>query len=101
MLWKFSLRLLGAVWQREDSLSVLKSIFTFILLLMTSGCWGQPGIPMTPAGSALQAWLDAINSGQVAKISAYVKIDRFNPERRLAHEFERTLRWLRTSIHTE
>ncbi len=33
----------------------------------------QPQIPATPAGQTLQAWLDAFNSGDRAKIEAYVK----------------------------
>jgi hypothetical protein len=33
----------------------------------------QPAIPDTPAGHTLQAWLDAFNSGDTAKIEAYVK----------------------------
>lgn len=33
----------------------------------------QPGIPGTAAGRTLQAWLDAFNSGDRAKIEAYVK----------------------------
>ncbi|MBV9269265.1 MAG: hypothetical protein JO061_24055 [Acidobacteriaceae bacterium] len=33
----------------------------------------QPAIPETPAGHTLQAWLDAFNSGDAAKIEAYVK----------------------------
>jgi retinol-binding protein 3 len=33
----------------------------------------QPAIPGTPAGRTLQAWLDAFNSGDRAKIESYVK----------------------------
>ncbi len=33
----------------------------------------QPAIPDTPAGRTLQAWLDAFNSGDRAKIENYVK----------------------------
>jgi hypothetical protein len=73
MLWKSSLRLFETIRQRGGSTSVLKTAFTFVLLLTAFGCWGQVGIPKTPAGNALQAWLDAINSGEVAKVSAYVK----------------------------
>ena len=35
-------------------------------------------IPKTPAGEALRAWLDAFNSGDTARLSAYYR--RFQPE---------------------
>jgi hypothetical protein len=43
-------------------------------LLFAFGCaWAQsPAIPDTPAGHALQSWLDAFNSGDRAKIQAYL-----------------------------
>src|SRR5215831_3040213 len=45
-----------------------------ILLLLGVGCGlAQTTIPDTPAGHTLQAWLDAFNSGDRAKIEAYVK----------------------------
>ena len=41
---------------------------------------GQATIPKTPAGYALQAWLDAINSREATKIQAYVaSIDSTQP----------------------
>src|SRR5690349_10102715 len=43
-----------------------------ILLLATAPAWSQsPAIPDTPAGHTLQAWLDAFNSGDRARIRAY------------------------------
>ncbi len=39
----------------------------------------QPAIPDTPAGRTLKAWFEAFNSGDRAKIEAYVK--KFDPER--------------------
>ncbi len=33
----------------------------------------QTSVPDTPAGRTLQAWLDAFNSGDRAKVEAYVK----------------------------
>src|SRR6266480_4760850 len=50
---------------------LLRSIFIF---LVSSACaWPQaPHIPDTPAGHTLQAWLDAFNSGDRARIQAYV-----------------------------
>ena len=44
------------------------------LLLMGVGCGlAQPTVPDTPAGHTLQAWLDAFNSGDRARIETYVK----------------------------
>ena len=43
-----------------------------ILLLAAARAWPQsPVIPDTPAGHTLQAWLDAFNSGDRARIQAY------------------------------
>ena len=36
-------------------------------------CMAQTSVPDTPAGHTLQAWLDAFNSGDRAKVEAYVK----------------------------
>src|SRR5882757_6891546 len=44
----------------------------FALLLVIVGC-GLAQVPDTPAGHTLQAWLDAFNSGDRAKIETYVK----------------------------
>jgi retinol-binding protein 3 len=45
----------------------------FVLLLTSAGCaLAQATIPDTPAGHTLQAWLDAFNSGDRAKIEAFV-----------------------------
>src|SRR5947208_3860771 len=47
--------------------------FVLILLLGAACTWSQPpSIPDTPAGHTLQAWLDAFNSGDRARIQAYV-----------------------------
>src|SRR6202012_3607819 len=44
------------------------------LLLLTASCGlAQTTVPDTPAGHTLQAWLDAFNSGDRAKIETYVK----------------------------
>src|SRR5882757_637751 len=50
----------------------------FVLLLVAAGCgFAQPTVPSTPAGHTLQTWLDAFNSGDRARIEAYVKtVDR-------------------------
>ncbi len=46
----------------------------FVLLFATAG-WGlaQVAIPDTPAGHTLRVWMDAFNSGDRARIEAYVK----------------------------
>ena len=44
------------------------------LLLLGVGCGlAQVTVPDTPAGHTLQAWLDAFNSGDRARIETYVK----------------------------
>jgi hypothetical protein len=44
-----------------------------VLLLGLARAWPQsPIIPDTPAGQALQAWLNALNSGDRARIQAYL-----------------------------
>ena len=50
----------------------------FAFLLVAVGCgFAQATAPDTPAGHTLQAWLDAFNSGDRAKIETYVKtVDR-------------------------
>jgi retinol-binding protein 3 len=46
----------------------------FALLLVGVGCGlAQMTVPDTPAGHTLQAWLDAFNSGDRARIETYVK----------------------------
>jgi retinol-binding protein 3 len=46
----------------------------FALLLVVVGCGlAQATVPDTPAGHTLQAWLDAFNSGDRARIETYVK----------------------------
>jgi retinol-binding protein 3 len=46
----------------------------FALLLVGVGCGlAQVTVPDTPAGHTLQAWLDALNSGDRARIETYVK----------------------------
>lgn len=45
----------------------------FVFFLISAGCaLAQVTIPDTPAGRTLQAWLDAFNSGDRAKVEAYV-----------------------------
>ena len=44
-----------------------------LLLLCAIPAFAQPQVPDTPAGHTLSAWLDAFNSGDQAKIDAYIK----------------------------
>jgi retinol-binding protein 3 len=45
----------------------------FVFLLLAVGCgMAQVSVPDTPAGHTLQAWLDAFNSADRAKIETYV-----------------------------
>src|SRR5580765_740883 len=47
-------------------------LFAVVVCLAICG-YGQTTIPDTQAGRTLQAWLDAFNSGDRAKVEAYVK----------------------------
>jgi hypothetical protein len=53
-------------------------LFLPILLFAAIGS-AQTTIPDTPAGKVLRAWLDAFNSGDRAKLEAYIK--KFDPEK--------------------
>src|ERR1700722_17370989 len=55
---------------------MLCRLFALLLVVVGSGL-AQANSPDTPAGHTLQAWLDAFNSGDCAKIETYVKtVDR-------------------------
>jgi len=56
----------------------LKIVLFIPALLFAAIGYAQTTIPDTPAGKALRAWLDAFNSGDRAKVEAYVKT--FEPE---------------------
>src|SRR5260370_26131021 len=44
-----------------------------VLLFIAACAWAQPpAIPDTPAGHTLQAWFDSFNSGDRARIQAYL-----------------------------
>lgn len=73
MFWEYRSRLFG-----KDQISGWRStvrgvVLAFLVPLMNCYSWGQVSIPKTPAGLALHAWLEAVNSGKDATISAYVK----------------------------
>jgi retinol-binding protein 3 len=52
-------------------------VAAFLFLSAANG-FGQTTIPDTPAGKTLRAWLEAFNSGERAKVEAYIKT--FDPE---------------------
>lgn len=56
----------------------LKVEFFIPVLLFASIGYAQTTIPDAPAGRTLRAWLDAFNSGDRAKVEAYIKT--FEPE---------------------
>jgi hypothetical protein len=51
----------------------IRRLVPLLLALCTTAPAQTPVIPDTPAGRTLQAWLDAFNSGDRAKIENYVK----------------------------
>jgi len=44
-----------------------------LMPVFAGAAWADVAIPDTPAGRTLQAWLDAFNSGDRARVEAYVK----------------------------
>ncbi|MGA7766448.1 MAG: S41 family peptidase [Candidatus Sulfotelmatobacter sp.] len=64
-----------------------KAGFALFLSVLLSGlvAHAQTSIPDTPAGKVLRAWLDAFNSGDRAKIEAYIQ--KFDPQQ----SFERMM----------
>ncbi len=48
-------------------------VFAALLTCGIAPIWCEVAIPDTPAGKTLQAWLDAFNSGERAKLENYVK----------------------------
>src|ERR1700730_7592173 len=60
---------------RRKNLKV--ELFILVLLFAAIG-YAQTTMPDTPAGRILRAWLDAFNSGDRAKVEAYIKT--FEPE---------------------
>src|SRR3984893_8784872 len=60
---------------RRKNLKV--ALFIPVLLFAAIG-YAQTAIPDTPAGRTLRAWFDAFNSGDRAKVEAYIKT--FEPE---------------------
>jgi retinol-binding protein 3 len=73
---------------RGSYLGLCKVLVLF--LLAVGHGFGQTGIPDTPSGRTLRAWLDALNSGDRAKVEAYAQT--FNP----AESVERML-----AVHNE
>src|SRR6202167_4648360 len=53
---------------------MIRNLLSLVLLLLGVDCGlAQVTVPDTPAGHTLQAWLDAFNSGDRARIETYVK----------------------------
>jgi retinol-binding protein 3 len=67
-----SARMTAPTNQLKNHGLILFGLFLLLLVCLGHG-FGQTTIPDTPAGKILQAWLDAFNSGDRAKIEAYVK----------------------------
>ena len=55
------------------AIHVFPAILTIFALLFVATGFGQATIPDTPAGKVFGAWLDAFNSGDRAKMEAYIK----------------------------
>ena len=53
---------------------VRRLVFIFLALLCAASACAETPIPATPAGHVLAAWLDAFNSGDRARIDAFLKI---------------------------
>jgi CubicO group peptidase (beta-lactamase class C family) len=49
-----------------------------VALFLTLTLPAEPTIPATPAGNAFRSWLDAFNSGDRTKVTAY--LERYEPE---------------------
>ena len=66
--------------EKRNSIVVRASLCFFLLLvaLMPLGARADVGVPGTPAGRTLRAFLDAFNSGNHDRIAAYVK--EYDPE---------------------
>jgi hypothetical protein len=56
---------------------MLAKTLAVLLLALTSARAQAPAIPDTPAGQALRAWLEAFNSGDRARLKAYLQ--RYEP----------------------
>jgi hypothetical protein len=60
---------------------VILAGFLALLFLVPGRASGQAKIPDTPAGKTLQVWLEALNSGDRAKMEDY--IHRFDPHKKV------------------
>jgi hypothetical protein len=61
--------------------------FGVTLSLASAPLPGQTAIPNTPAGSALRAWLDAYDSGDSARVAAFLRTYEVEPPYRDAFQF--------------
>jgi hypothetical protein len=72
-----SARTTASANQLKKRALILAAIFLFVPASL-GHAFAQATIPDTPAGNVLHAWLDAFNSGDRAKIEAYIKT--FDPK---------------------
>ena len=68
---------LALVSSTTQELKSFISLFIPVLLFVVTVC-AQTTVPDTPAGKTLRTWLDAFNSGDRAKLEAYIKT--FDPQ---------------------
>src|SRR5437660_940747 len=62
----------GLLFVHDRVLAIMLPRLALVLLLAAASAWPQsPTIPDTPTGHTLQAWLDAFNSGDRARLQAY------------------------------
>src|SRR5262250_2999881 len=64
----------------------LATLFVALLCLTCSLAAQTPAIPDTPAGRALQAWLDAFNSSDRGRLEAY--ITKYEPAKSVDSELD-------------
>jgi len=55
------------------SMPIPVRVIAIVLALFTARAWPQAAFPDTPAGQTAQAWLNAFNSADRAKLASYVK----------------------------
>src|ERR1700760_4131133 len=73
MAYKHEVSFFGAQRHNNRSPAAHAIVLAFLLSFTNSYGWTQISIPKTPSGRVLRAWLDAVNSGNPAKIQAYVR----------------------------
>jgi hypothetical protein len=69
------------------SLRALAFCVTLTLASASAPLRGQTAIPDTPAGDAFRAWLDAYNSGDSARVAAFLRTYQVEPVYRNSFQF--------------